>query len=186
MALKSLNDEFHKSLAEVQELYGRRDETWTACVDAHEGAAKADSKKYRSELRVVVAVNPCRGHDFLRFDLLHECTHVLNPWLDLKEVSYLEEAAAVAVSFSPSGFEDLNFVAVQREGLRGDSEKKNYQEAITDLEKLTANCSDLIKRLRGEKRLSLSTDINPEDITRLIPGSEIIASRLCRKFYPNG
>jgi hypothetical protein len=181
-----LRQEFNAALAKVESIYGECHERWTVELLARPGKATTDSTTHRAERRLIVSVNAERGEGFLRLDLLHECTHVLNPGTDLKNISFLEEAAAQAISLDPATHGDPEFVSFQREHLKNDSnpEAKRYYDALTDLERLTGNVFSFIKELRSAGRRSLSIDVQPKDITEIIRGAEEIAKRLCNKFYP--
>jgi hypothetical protein len=140
-----LRAEFDKALLEVQAVYGDRDFSWTPLVDRHNKNARTDTVRYRSEKGIVVAVPANSTGDELRFDLLHESVHVLNPWLVREDIAYLEEAAAVAISLGLHGNED--FAARKRKELKNatDPERTAYREALCDLESLTSDVVGFIK-----------------------------------------
>lgn len=171
------------ALVVVQQKYGTRDGTWTKDVVADDKVF-TDTATFKDARRAVVHMDPGFEHNDLRLNLLHEAVHVLNP-CDLDGISYLEEAAAVAISLDPSTHGNAGFVSWVRCNLERDERPKHkrYYSALQDLESLNVNVLDFIKELRGAEGRSLSTSVTSADITNLARGHDDAATRLCEKFY---
>jgi hypothetical protein len=171
------------ALVVVQQRYGIRDRTWTEDV-VSDGNVFTDSTTFKGTRKAVVHMDPSFEHNDLRQNSLHEAVHVLNP-CDRDDISYLEEAAAVAISLDPSSHGNTDFVSWLRNKLAHDERPKHkrYYTALQYLESFNVNVFDLIKELRGSEGRSLSLQVTSTDINNIVRGHNDAAVRLCDKFY---
>ena len=169
----------------VHARYGPPDPQWRAEARDNDlfDNAFTDANKHAEEHLALVFVKSKDPDDTRKYDFTHESTHLLNP-VPCNEVSYLEEGAATVISMERQDYiNPTTFLELKRAEMR-QTRNARYLEAYNDLMCLIKKYpGGLIKGLRGPKKCSLSTDIKPIDIIRLIPGSDAIAQRLCRKFY---
>lgn len=169
----------------VRQHYGLPDPQWRA--EARENVyadnAFTDTTKHANERLALVFVKSGDNDDLRKYDFTHESTHLLNP-VPRNKISYLEEAAAIVISMErPDYVNSTAFLALQHAKLK-QPDNARYLEGYNDLMCLLKKFPDeFIKKLRGPNGRSLSTDIEPNDITKLVPRTDAIAERLCRKFY---
>lgn len=173
----------------VHERYGLPDPQWRAEARENEYANNAftDTTSHANQHLAVVFVKSGDNDDIRKFDFSHESTHLLNP-VPYSEISYLEEAAATVISMERSDYIDPTALRNRKLAEMNQPQNARYFEGYKDLKCLLIKHPDeFIKKLRGSERRSLSTEIEPGDITKLVPGTDAIAQRLCRKFYgPRG
>jgi hypothetical protein len=145
--------------------------------------AFTDTTKHADQHLALVFVRSADSDDIRKQDFTHESTHLLNP-VPCSKISYLEEAAATVISIERSDYVDPTALRAQKLAEMNQQQNGRYLEGYNDLMCLLKQYrGGLIKTLRGSKNRSLSTDIEFDDITKLIPGTDAIAKRLCRKFY---
>ena len=182
-----VRNELNRAIEAVQRVCGPRDALWGQVVEFWPGRTHTNTREKRSEKIAIIRIREGRDFDFLRSDLLHECVHLLNPWLVEGETTNLEEAAAMAVGLSEELQGNRSFVSVNRGGLTKDPDPEShaYHAALTDLESLTPDIFGLIRALRGDAGRSLSRDVKAEHILKLVDGcDEAVARRLCEQFKP--
>jgi hypothetical protein len=179
-----LQKELMWARAEVARRYGAGGEDWKVVfAKDHSGGAWIDSTANFADKVAVMFVDRTRGADFIKWDLVHESVHLLNPGVPMEEISSLEEAAAVTISFDPSFYSGVNFVADRRAVLESavDNATRAYLDALRHLEPLLKFCPELIPELRGKEGKSLSTQLMPCDIMKLSGCNEAVAKALCSK-----
>jgi hypothetical protein len=177
--------ELKSALEAVRGVYGPRDPSWGQIVEFWPGRTHINTSERRSEKIAIIRIREGRDFDCLKSDLLHECTHLLNPWLVEGETTNLEEAAAMAVALNEKFQGNPSFVSVNRKELAKDPEPQSraYHAALTDLEGLAPDTFGLVKALRGDSGRSLSRDMEAKDIIKFVHGCDkAVARRLCEKF----
>jgi hypothetical protein len=168
----------------VCERYGPADRQWRAEArdNIQHNNAFTDTTTHADQRLALVFVKSGDEDDITKHDFTHESTHLLNP-VPLGEISYLEEAAATVISLERSDYIDATALRAGKCQEMQQLENARYREGYNDLMCLLKERRELINKLRGPEGRSLSTDIEPGHITKLVPGSCAIALRLCRKFY---
>jgi hypothetical protein len=184
MAVPNLTLELQCARDYVHERYGLPDPQW--CADAmdnvHHNNAFTDTTMHANEHRAIVFVKARDDADIRKYDFTHESTHLLNP-VPCSEISYLEEAAATVISMQRLDYIDPTVLLTRKREEMKLLDNARHLEGYNDLMCLIKEyAGEFIKTLRGPERRSLSTDIKPNDITKLVPGTDAIAQRLCRKF----
>jgi hypothetical protein len=169
----------------VHQRYGPPDPQWRAEARENDRANNAftDTTTHANEHLAVVFVKSSDDDDLRKHDFTHESTHLLNP-VPRSKISYLEEAAATVISMERLDYVNSKAFLAQQHAKLKEPDNAQYLEGYNDLMCLLKECPDeFIKKLRGPNGRSLSTDIEPNDITKLVPRTDAIAQRLCRKFY---
>lgn len=169
----------------VHKRYGLPDPQWSAEAreNDHANNAFTDTTTHANLRLALVFVKSGDNDDIRKQDFTHESTHLLNP-VPCSEISYLEEAAATVISMERPDYIDPTALRTRKLAEMNQPNNARYLEGYNDLKCLLKKHPDeLIKKLRGSEGRSLSTDIEPDDITKLVPGTHAIAQRLCKKFY---
>ena len=187
MTVLDLSLELQSARDYVHERYGLPDPEWSAEARENVYAKNAftDTTTHANEHLALVFVRSSDDDDVRKHDFTHESTHLLNP-VPCSEISYLEEAAAIVISMERADYISPADLRTRKLEEMKQEHNSRYLEAYDDLRCLLKKQKDpheFIKKLRGSERRSLSTDVKPEDITKLVPGTDVIAQRLCRKFY---
>jgi hypothetical protein len=168
-------------LSEAEELYGKRDCTWTPLgIEVSDGPNETNVCPSKKQVHIRLSSKHIDDYDFTLFNLAHETIHVLGPCLR-NEVTFLEEGVTNAFALGRKHYSNQGYANHIRSSHLSDPTDK-YAQALAAVESLLRLRGDAIFQLRKtEKYLSR---ITPSQIVDAVPGCpNELSARLCVKFY---